>query len=316
MKEQPLVSVIMPAYNAERFIGEAIKSVINQTYKNWELIVIDDCSTDKTLDEINKFHDCRIKKYQNYENKGISYTTNRAIEISSGKYIALLDDDDICMPDRLSKEVLFLNKNENIDIVGGKSLYIDESGQLIGQSPEPRISPKYNKSMLLFGGVSFSNSTALIRKEFIIENNLLFKDGCFGMQDVAFYMDASKCGNISAIEDNVLMYRIHSESETACNLERNFEQRKRKFVELQRGSLEKSGFCLDEKDYELIHTIMAEEPGKCQNKKEFEEFYRVLKKISSQAEKMNIDYLPELNHVLRTRFSWQIVKNDKLFEDF
>lgn len=99
----PLVSVIMPAYNAERFIEEAINSVVNQTVEDWELIVIDDCSKDNTFEIIKKLavNDERISVLQNEKNSGVAKTRNRGIAIATGKHIAFLDSDDVWHPKKL-----------------------------------------------------------------------------------------------------------------------------------------------------------------------------------------------------------------------
>ena len=92
----PVVSVIMPAYNGGKYIAEAIESIINQTYQAWELIIIEDCSQDNTLEIIKRYlYDPRIKLYQNDRNIGIAGSRNKAIQMSSGEYIAVQDDDDI-----------------------------------------------------------------------------------------------------------------------------------------------------------------------------------------------------------------------------
>ena len=90
-----MVSIIMPSYNGEKFIAKAIQSVIDQTYTDWELIVIDDCSSDGTRKVLEGFSDSRIKKHYNFSNQGIAYTRNRGLELAKGDYIALLDDDDV-----------------------------------------------------------------------------------------------------------------------------------------------------------------------------------------------------------------------------
>ena len=109
MKEnEPLVSVVMPAFNGEQFIGRAIRSILDQTYENWELVIVDDCGTDHTMDVVRSFYDDRIKVFSNEKNKGIAFSRNKAIENSHGKYIAILDDDDMALPDRLRRQVEFL----------------------------------------------------------------------------------------------------------------------------------------------------------------------------------------------------------------
>lgn len=95
--QHPLVSVVMPAYNAEKYIGEAIRSVQSQTYTNWILLVIDDCSTDHTVDVVQAFvnTDDRIRLFRNTRNLGAAKTRNRGLELSEGEWVALLDSDDI-----------------------------------------------------------------------------------------------------------------------------------------------------------------------------------------------------------------------------
>lgn len=91
----PLVSVIMPVYNSAKYLNEAIDSILNQTYENIELIVIDDGSSDNSVDLIKKYNSSKIRFFQNEKNIGVSATRNKAIDLSNGKYIALMDSDDI-----------------------------------------------------------------------------------------------------------------------------------------------------------------------------------------------------------------------------
>lgn len=105
-----LVSIITPAYNSEKFIEETIKSVIGQTYSNWEMIIVDDCSTDKTCEIVNKWTkiDERIKFIKNKQNLGAAASRNIALENSRGRFIAYLDADDLWFPNKLSKQIKFM----------------------------------------------------------------------------------------------------------------------------------------------------------------------------------------------------------------
>lgn len=109
-----LVSIIMPTYNCDKFIIKAINSVINQTYKNWELIVVDDYSMDKTYDILQNYidKDNRIKYFKLYKNSGAAIARNKAIEVATGKYIAFLDSDDIWIPEKLSKQIKYMEENQ------------------------------------------------------------------------------------------------------------------------------------------------------------------------------------------------------------
>jgi glycosyltransferase involved in cell wall biosynthesis len=110
----PKVSVLMPSYNHEKFIEFAINSVISQSFNDWELIIVDDCSTDKTFEIASKFKDKRIKVFQNKINSGTSATINECIKKSVGKYLAPIASDDAFLPDKLEKQVAVLDENSMI----------------------------------------------------------------------------------------------------------------------------------------------------------------------------------------------------------
>lgn len=106
-----LVSIIMPSWNTEKFIAESIQSVLNQTYKNWELLIVDDCSSDRTDDVVASFKDDRIRYFHNKKNSGAALTRNKAMREARGEWIAFLDSDDLWMPEKLEHQVKFMNDN-------------------------------------------------------------------------------------------------------------------------------------------------------------------------------------------------------------
>lgn len=106
-----LVSIIMPSYNTSQYIAETIQSVIDQSYQNWELIIVDDCSTDNTDYVVSKIIDQRITFLKNKKNSGAAVSRNRALREAKGKWIAFLDSDDLWKPDKLEKQIQFMNKN-------------------------------------------------------------------------------------------------------------------------------------------------------------------------------------------------------------
>ncbi len=114
--EQPLVSIVTPLYNAERFIEEMIDSVIGQTYSNWELIIIDDASTDRSFELVKAKvrNELRIRLYQFQENKGAAAARNKGIQQAKGKYLAFLDSDDLWLPTKLEKQVDFMEQGEKV----------------------------------------------------------------------------------------------------------------------------------------------------------------------------------------------------------
>lgn len=109
--EKGLVSVIMPSYNTALYIGETIQSVLNQTYQNWEIIIVDDCSTDNTDEVVASIKDERIKYFRNEKNSGAAVSRNRALREAKGRWIAFLDSDDLWMPTKLERQIFFMENN-------------------------------------------------------------------------------------------------------------------------------------------------------------------------------------------------------------
>lgn len=106
-----LVSIIMPSWNTANFIAESIQSVLNQTYTNWELLIVDDCSTDNTDEVVASFNDNRIKYFHNEKNSGAALTRNKAMREAQGEWIAFLDSDDLWVPNKLEHQIKFMKEN-------------------------------------------------------------------------------------------------------------------------------------------------------------------------------------------------------------
>lgn len=179
--KEPLVSVIMAAKNVENYISEAIDSVVNQTYKNWELIVVDDGSNDSTLSIINSYakNDSRIKIIRNEKSVGQAIARNTAVKDSSGDFLAILDADDIAMPDRIVEQVLFLGNNPKVSAIGGHAEIIDENGKSLGVKRKALNIDAIRFSLLLQN--QFIHSTMMIRRDVFdkfggYDNNFLYAE--------------------------------------------------------------------------------------------------------------------------------------------
>lgn len=134
-----LVSIITPSYNSSKYIEETIRSVQSQTFKEWEMIIVDDCSTDNTIDIVEQFilSDNRIKLFENNTNLGAAETRNLAIKKSKGRYIAFLDSDDVWLPNKLEKQLLFIEEN-NLSFTYSAYYKIDEEGNKKGVFYPPK----------------------------------------------------------------------------------------------------------------------------------------------------------------------------------
>jgi glycosyltransferase involved in cell wall biosynthesis len=133
----PAISVLMATYNGERFLRPAIESILNQTFTNFELIIIDDGSTDNTPRILSEFNDTRLTVLTNQQNLGIAAATNRGLAATRGEYIALQDHDDISLPHRLQTQLNFLNTHPEIALVGSATELIDENGIAYDNYREP-----------------------------------------------------------------------------------------------------------------------------------------------------------------------------------
>lgn len=146
--ERPLVSVITPAYNAEKFIAETIQSVQAQTYPNWEMLIVDDCSTDDTVAIVESYEreDERIQLIRLRENSGSAVARNEAIDRAKGKYIAFLDSDDLWLPEKLTKQVTFMQENA-IGFSFTKYVRMKEDGTVTDAVTEAPATVEYEQLM-------------------------------------------------------------------------------------------------------------------------------------------------------------------------
>ena len=162
-KEFGLISIIVAAYNAEKTIEQAINSVLRQTYTNFELLVVNDCSKDRTVELVKSIaaKDGRVRLISNVKNSGVSYTRKHGLEESNGSWIAILDSDDAWAPDKLEKQIE-LQKRTNADLLFTGSAFMDSDGQPIDWYLHAPAEVTYRQ--LLKQNV-LSNSSALVRKE-------------------------------------------------------------------------------------------------------------------------------------------------------
>lgn len=214
MEKNFLVSIIMPAYNCEKYISESIDSVLNQTYRDWELLIINDWSTDNTLNIIEEYSikDSRIKVISNYRNLGVSATRNRGIELATGEWIAFLDSDDIWKPEKIKTQVS-IAKKENAEFVFTASAYINESGKAYKGIFEVPQTVTYKK---LRNHNVISCSSVLVKKKYF-ENIKMEKDEIH--EDYAVWLRILRLGVIAyGVNQPLLVYRISKGSKSGNKL--------------------------------------------------------------------------------------------------
>lgn len=210
----PLVTIIIPCYNASPYIHEAVDSIINQSYKNLEIICINDCSCDNTGQILDKYakEDPRIVVVYNERNLKLIKTLNNGIDLASGDFIARMDADDISHPLRIEKQLGFLLSNENLDAVSCAAKLINEKGDIIGQSIVRNVSD--NGSLLAsFYYNPIIHPGVLIRTKVLKENKYKESPESLHVEDYELWSRLIRKGyRVGNISEPLLYYRVNSTS--------------------------------------------------------------------------------------------------------
>jgi len=201
-----LVSIITSVYNCQKYIGEMIESVINQTMQEWEMILIDDASTDSTWEEIQKYRDDRIITLRNPQNQGLTKNLNQALSVCRGKYVVRIDGDDIACRDRLEKQVRFMEENPEVVLSGGWMQAFGDAHDTYRSSKDDEVL----KVNLLFNAVMY-HPTFIIRRDSLLEYNIFYDESLKYAQDYNLEWRLSKYGKLANITDIVTKYRVHGE---------------------------------------------------------------------------------------------------------
>jgi len=218
----PEVSVIMSVYNGEKYLGEAIESILTQGYKNFEFIIINDASTDKSPEIVNSYEDSRIKLIHNEKNLGLTASLIKGISLSQGRYIARMDCDDISLPERLKKQIEFMNENPHIGVCGTWTV----------SEGEEKIVKKYltNSEAIkchLFFYNSLCHPSVMINKNLLLQNKLNYNPEYLCSQDYELWIRCARFFSISNIPEILLEHRLHSKqiTETRRNLQTNLQHK-------------------------------------------------------------------------------------------
>lgn len=213
-----LVSIIVSVYNCEKFIEEMLNSILEQTYTDWELILIDDNSTDSTWSLISKYTDKRIITRRNTENFGLTKNLNIALSHAKGKYVVRIDGDDIAYPNRLEKQVEYMEKNPDI-VLSGSWMRVFGKREGIWKNV---IGEDILKINLIFNAIIF-HPTFIIRKNILDKYKILYNESLAFAQDYDLEYQISKYGKVANIPDLLVKYRIHDKQVSISNYEKQLE---------------------------------------------------------------------------------------------
>jgi len=200
----PKVSILMPVYNVEKYLAEAIDSILNQSFADFELLVLDDCSPDKCADIIKTFDDKRIVYHRNEKNLGLANNLNVGLKMAKGEYIARMDGDDISLPDRLKTQIDFLENNPDIDLCScGLEMFGTENTVWIRERDPEQV----KITMMFFSPVL--HATSVWRKLSFEKNDLYYNQDAFPAEDYDLWARAVFYCKLVNIPEVLYKYRIH-----------------------------------------------------------------------------------------------------------
>lgn len=280
------VSVIMPVYNSEEYLGQAIESILNQTFRDFELLIINDGSTDNSMEIINQYckKDNRIKVYSNESNKGLPYTRERALNLAHGEYIALMDADDISYKERLEIQVRYLDDFNDVFMVASNFDIIEEENikkniKIILKNNSILENNLLDYKMIFHNPIG--NSTVMFRKSVIDKQKISYRKECFVAQDYAFWVDCKKNNKFKIINKALVAYRQGHNNVTKKSLGNRSIERKRVIDEIRNRAIKNSGLILNNNQSNIFNKIFSD-PYQELETKDFYEFYNVVDKVSLQ----------------------------------
>ncbi len=288
-----IISVVMPVYNSGQLIHPTIKSILNQTYSNFEFIIINDASTDNTLETIKKYQtkDKRIIIINNDKNLGISLSSNKGLNIAKGKYIAMMDHDDISLPDRFEKQVNYLEKHKDVFLIGTGNNYIDKDGKILNKIKTLTTSEKIKKEII-------SGTNRICHPSIMFRNNteIRYREKIYYAQDVDFFLQLlSENKVLTNIPDILFNYRVH---DTQTSMEKRNKQLLfyKKAIEFYHQRIKYGN---DEYNIFNPNSILKINPKKTNNKDvlETEIFYNFHKQNFKEVKKYSKKYFKLFGHL-------------------
>lgn len=257
----PKVSVIMPVYNAQKYLKDAIDSILNQTFTDLEFIIINDGSSDKSTEIIESYSDPRIRYFTNKENMGIVATLNRGLELATGKYIARMDSDDISHPDRIQKQYDYMEKHPRLAVLGTNIEFI---GARDGSSTAV-VNPKWVKASMFFSS-ALAHPSVMLRGDILKRENYHYDATYEKVEDYELWTRISEKYQLNNLQETLFQYRIHAKQITqnyTDTEENSFRMLKKR--ELEKLNIEYSNdefdsfvkycFHFDELTYEDIYRL-------------------------------------------------------------
>lgn len=203
----PKVSVLMPVYKTnEKYLREAIESILGQTFTDFELLILDDCPEDTRESIVKSYNDKRIKYAKNEHNLGITPSRNELIDMASGEYLAVFDHDDVSMPERLAKEVAYLDEHKDVGVVSC------EVKRIVKQTVSTNPIEDHEIKLALMRTCAINHPASMIRKSVLIDNNIRYEEEFSPSEDYALWCRLIPYTKFHNIPEVLFNYRDHADN--------------------------------------------------------------------------------------------------------
>ena len=215
----PKVSVLMPVFNTkEEYLRKNMESVLNQSFSDFEYLILDDASKPYIEEIIKSYSDNRIKYFKNEQNLGISESRNKLLSLATGEYLAIVDHDDISLPERFAKQVAVLDENEDVGVVSSHFVKINKHGKYRSvwrsffskKRNNYNVASSHNIKLNLFSSCIVAHPVAMIRKKILQDNNISYEKEFFPAEDYALWCRLIPHTEFYIIPEALLYYRRHS----------------------------------------------------------------------------------------------------------
>jgi len=295
LNDTPLVTVLMPVYNGERYLREAIDSILNQTYSNFEFLIINDGSTDLSEDIIFSYNDLRIIYVKNEFNIQLIETLNKGLNIAKGEFIARMDADDISYSNRLEKQVHFLMNNQKVGLLGTAFEFINGEERISYYQDDKDL----RLSLCFYN--SFLHSSVMFRKEILSKYNFSFNKKYIHAEDYKLWTEFVCKSKVANLKDVLVKYRIHDNQ-----ISKIHEQVQKEIsLTIQKEYFLSAGFSFSNDEFELLqHTNF--------NKNKVIEYLKFMDKFYIQNKKYSFFDDPTLLSFLGKRYKNYLLEVKKI----
>lgn len=303
INKNPVVSVVMSVYNAEKYLDDAIQSILKQTYKNFEFVIINDGSNDRSLEIIKKYkneddHIILISR----ENRGLISSLNEGIAKARGEYIARMDADDISLPFRIEKQLQVMEHDKNIVVCGS---WINIFGENINEKVARYFEHDKQIKANLLVSCCFAHPSVMIRKDALTNNNILYDERFKNAEDYYLWTQLAKVGKFYNIPEILLKYRFLETSITRLS-DRDFSKRYNILKDIFKEALKAVDLNITEEDMK-IHFIISDNARIKNNKIELKHIKNYFDKILKASENKRVVDLATLKQVLGRRWLYNLI---------